>query len=219
MDLYLIRHAQSLNNLNPLEDRIAEPPLTELGHRQAQCLAVWLRHIPVTRILVSPFLRSLQTAEHLRKTTGLFPQVWVDLHEQGGCVSGIDLDSFRGQPGMTRAEIESAFPGYLLPAEIDGRGWWQSMPYETQERAQERAGRVARRLRQEFAHTEEVVACVSHGEFLLCLIAAFLEFPIQPKRWIAHPFNTALARLSLQPNAIQLYSYNATGHLPAELIT
>ena len=31
MELYLIRHAQSQNNVKPEEHRVEDPPLTELG--------------------------------------------------------------------------------------------------------------------------------------------------------------------------------------------
>ena len=42
MELYLIRHAQSLNNALPAEDRVEDAPLTDIGHQQCSHLAKWI---------------------------------------------------------------------------------------------------------------------------------------------------------------------------------
>lgn len=219
MHLYLIRHAQSLNNLNPLEQRIAEPPLTELGRRQARRLADWIQPVGLTRLLTSPFLRALETTEYIRQATGLRPEIWIDVHEQGGCVCGTDIESFCGQPGMTRSETEKAFPGYLLPPEFNSSGWWQCKPYETHDLAQTRALRVAKRFRDEFARTEERVGCVSHGQFFQYLVAALLGFNVDPKHWLCPMVNAAVTLLILEPESDRLFSFNNTGYLPPDMIS
>ena len=85
MQLFLIRHAQSQNNALPEEQRVEDPGLTELGHRQAELLADWVPALNLTRLITSPFRRTLLTTEPIRRATSLIPEVRVDLHEQGGC--------------------------------------------------------------------------------------------------------------------------------------
>ena len=102
MDLYLIRHAQSLNNAQPPELRVEDPALTDLGHEQSRRLAEHVTSLRLTKLITSPFRRALQTAEHIRLATGLIPEVRIDLHETGGCVSGIAPPLMVGRPGMTR---------------------------------------------------------------------------------------------------------------------
>ena len=65
--MFLLRHGQSLFNLHFTETRrdpgIEDPELTELGHRQAEAAAESLAHERITRVIISPYLRALQTAE------------------------------------------------------------------------------------------------------------------------------------------------------------
>ena len=67
MDLILWRHAEAREGDEGLPD--LERPLTPKGERQAQRMAQWLnRHLPEsTRVLVSPALRTRQTAEALQR--------------------------------------------------------------------------------------------------------------------------------------------------------
>jgi probable phosphoglycerate mutase len=55
---YLVRHGQKAGGVNP--------PLSELGVRQAQAAAEFLTSFPIQSIIVSPLLRTRQTAEYIR---------------------------------------------------------------------------------------------------------------------------------------------------------
>lgn len=65
MDLILWRHAEAFDGSPDLSRR-----LTPKGHRQADAVARWLReHLPrQTRILVSPAVRTRETAEALAES-------------------------------------------------------------------------------------------------------------------------------------------------------
>jgi len=192
MQLYIIRHAQSINNaLADPRDRDRDPTLTELGQRQAGILA---RHLAAgvelvppasttngrdrqgyyfTRLYCSPMWRALQTADSIGQALGLTPEVWADIHEQGG----IFLDHWDGRgptgyPGKTRQEIQAVFPHYVLPSDVTERGWW-NRDYEDWPACHERAIRVAGALRKWAACDErgdERVAIVSHGGFVDALL-------------------------------------------------
>src|SRR5579864_8146520 len=65
--MFLLRHGQSYFNLHFSETRvdpgIEDPELTSLGMEQAAAAAEQLAEVSLTRVIVSPYLRTLQTAE------------------------------------------------------------------------------------------------------------------------------------------------------------
>lgn len=73
MAIYLIRHAQSVGNIDGQTDSHASIELTELGHQQAEKLAEVLPQ--ANKIMISPYLRTLQTAQPLLNRDGLEAEV------------------------------------------------------------------------------------------------------------------------------------------------
>src|SRR5579863_3163145 len=65
--MFLLRHGQSYFNLyftaTRVDPGIEDPELTPLGHTQAAAAAKQLADTPLTRIIVSPYTRALQTAQ------------------------------------------------------------------------------------------------------------------------------------------------------------
>ncbi len=245
MKLFLIRHAQSANNFlaetvamgEYMERRSPEPPLTEIGERQAQLVADHLVGIDYpeagqeqadgkqqgygfTKLYCSPMLRTLQTAQPISKALGVQPEVWIDIHEHGGIFHG---DPEKGPVaqhfGLTRQEMMSLFPGYQLPAEITEKGWWPG-GYEEMEGCYQRAQRVADQIRTwaPIMPTERV-ALVAHGTFIDALIKALLGQDFAVQLYYSH-YNTAITRLDFTPRGFMLLRYlNRTEHLPPNLIT
>ena len=132
MELFIIRHGQSANNALPnIRDREVDPPLTELGERQAEIVAGYLvngetHDIPasstnnsrfqmrkgfgINALFSSAMYRSLQTVQPIAKSLGLAPQIWVDLHEEGGMYRDHGgAEGVVGYPGRTRSEILAEF--------------------------------------------------------------------------------------------------------------
>lgn len=245
MKLFLIRHAQSTNNYlaeqakmeDYLAEREPEPPLTELGQRQAQRVAEHLandshpesahdkgidgqRGYGFTRLYCSPMLRTLQTTLPISQALGLQPQIWVDIHEHGGIFHG---DPQKGPVaecfGLTRQEIVELFPDYQLPEEITEKGWWTG-GYEEMDVCNQRAQGVADKLRT-WASTlpDERIALVAHGTFLDSLIKAILQQDFAVQHYYSH-YNTAITRLDFTPRGFVLLRYlNRTEHLTPDLIT
>jgi 2,3-bisphosphoglycerate-dependent phosphoglycerate mutase/probable phosphoglycerate mutase len=115
MEIYLIRHGQSVNNAlgDDLTRRVMDAPLTELGQQQAAHVAQHLAaadypeaafyhngrprdHYGLTHLYCSAMQRALQTALPIGQALGLMPEVWVDIHEHGG----IYLDDEHGAPSV-----------------------------------------------------------------------------------------------------------------------
>ena len=238
MELYLIRHGQSVNNANgeDLSKRHRDAPLTEIGHEQAQRVAQHLAgndypemafsrypqqgyrvNYGLTRLYCSAMHRALQTAQPIAAALGLQPEVWVDIHEQGGIYLD-ETNGRRGYPGLTRSEISTQFGGYVLPEDVTDNGWW-NRDYETPSVFEARALRVAARLR-EWAqtHAQERVGMVSHGEFIDALIKALLN-QLPGYGVYYHHYNTAITRIDFRDGDTVLLYVNRVAHLPTTLIT
>lgn len=218
MEVFLIRHAQSTNQV--LKDRdsiLFDPHLTELGERQAARLAehfaagkerIRLADSGLDRLVSSPMWRALQTTRPLAEALDLSPEVWVDVHEQ---IATTDVHR-----GSTREEILEAFPDYRLPDEIDERGWW-NRGSETQSRCMERAIRVAGDLKQRAA-AEESLGIVSHARFIDFLFKALLDQLPSHHYWYHHS-NTAVSRLGLTEDRLWIRYLNRVTHLPSDLLS
>jgi broad specificity phosphatase PhoE len=243
MKVFLIRHAQSTNNFlgetarydDYMAQRDPEPPLTELGHRQAAQLAEHLvandhperkqegqgQGYSLTKLFCSPMLRTLQTVLPISQATSLMPQIWVALHEQGGIFRGNPRngDEITGFPGLTRRELAEQFPGYVLPHEMGDDGWWFD-GYEDSAGCQRRAVQVAATLR-EWAPDmpDERIGLVSHGTFAENLVGALLGIPTDHRSYFNH-YNTAITRIDFLPDGYLFVRYlNRIQHLPPELIS
>lgn len=213
MHLFLIRHAQSQNNAAPEELRVEDPALTPRGQEQARRLAEWIPRLNLTRVITSPFRRSLETAEAIRHATGLAPEVRTALHEVGGCYRGHAGATITGRPGMTRLVIEREFPGFHVSPEIDGQGWWGRRPRETDAEATLRAELLWKQTLEEFGRTDERIALVMHADFKILLLRQFHTPPL------ATPGNTSVSTVAVAPSSVELRDYNSLRHLPEELVT
>ncbi len=233
MELYIIRHGQSTNNaLRSAVGRVHDAPLTEIGVRQAEALAAHLAGGPYPESLwesragydfdhlyCSAMQRALQTAAPVSKALGLKPEVWVEVHEQGGIYLDSDDGQYVGYPGMTRAEIMERFPDYVLPETVTESGWWSDKTYENIGTASGRAIAVAEILIARSKQGDERIALISHGFFVSLLIKALLN-QLPSATTYYHHYNTGISRIDIQPDAPLILRYlNRTHHLTPELLT
>ncbi|MGH9026641.1 MAG: histidine phosphatase family protein, partial [Acidimicrobiia bacterium] len=99
--LLLVRHGQSTWNADGRWQGQADPPLSPLGETQASVAAGSLPALDA--IFTSDLIRAVRTAEILGAGAGLTPQLEPRLRERHA-----------GEwTGLTRAEIEERWPGYL----------------------------------------------------------------------------------------------------------
>lgn len=69
MFLYIIRHAQSLGNLQ--QHRTPDDGLSPLGYQHADLIPAAFAGVPVSVIYCSPFRRTIETATPLARAQGL----------------------------------------------------------------------------------------------------------------------------------------------------
>ena len=240
MDLFIIRHGQSANNSLPdIRDREVDPPLTDLGERQAELLAEHLASrethdritadtgntryqmregYGITALFTSPMYRSLQTVQPIAKSLGLAPKIWVDIHEEGGMYLNHGGDEgLVGYPGRTRSEILSEFPNYHLPPSFNDAGWWNK-GHEDPPSLLVRATKVAEELH-EMAPNEDRVAIITHGGFMNALLKALFGQISQEQMYYRH-HNTAISRISMDAGeGAEVRYLNRIDHLNADLVS
>lgn len=141
--ILLIRHGESTWNADGRWQGRADPPLSELGRRQAEVAATTVATMGIVRLWASPLQRAHQTAAIVATTIGVPLHVDVRLQER-------DAGAWQGK---TRTEIESGWPGFLAAGRRpDG--------FEPDDRLHDRALAV---LHEIAATAPEPVVVVSHG--------------------------------------------------------
>lgn len=249
MELYIIRHGQSINNALPEDQpRIQDAPLTELGLKQAAHLAAYFadgknrdpRYSPstgyaeredertfgITNLYCSPMHRALQTTRPMAAALGLKPEIWIDIHEHGG-IYQTTPDGIIGYPGRTRSQVVADFPDYVVPEAITEQGWWDvalgSEPYHT---AAGRAIKVAAELRRRASEAPiqpdgrpTRIALISHGTFIDALIKALLN-QLPSRDFFYLHYNTGITRVDFVEKGRMLLRYiNRIPHLTPDMIS
>lgn len=101
--ILLVRHGESTWNADGRWQGRADPPLSELGVRQAEVAVGALAEAGVTQVFASPLRRALQTATIVAGALGLVVAEDPRLMER-------DAGEWTGR---TRTEIEDGWPGFL----------------------------------------------------------------------------------------------------------
>lgn len=216
MRIYYIRHAESHNNHmyfvhQSSQDRLVDPPLSAVGEQQAAELTAFLAEnkaeFAFDRIFVSPFLRTLQTAQSFAHLyPGIPKTVWMWIHEGGGCFEIESEEPFvtLGDPGMTRSEIKAQFPGFEVSEEITDEGWYFLPEMEAHSHRSYRAFHVVDHLIREYGDSQEKIALVSHGGFHNHFTNAILQRTRQPNLWLEIE-NTAISCFRFKPDPVSEY--------------
>ncbi len=117
--MFLLRHGQSFFNLHfnrtRVDPGIEDPELTPLGQEQAAAAAMKLAGVALTRVIVSPYTRALQTAQPILAMHRVPVEIMHEVREQA---------AFRCDIGSPPALLAERFPhhqfGHLPPV------WWHA---------------------------------------------------------------------------------------------
>ena len=156
--VYLARHGETVWNAEGRYQGRLDSPLTDTGRAQARATAQTMRGRGVERLLCSPLGRARATACVVERALSLAAEIDDDLAES-------DIGRWEG---LTRAEVEEAFPGELARA----RGGPPALPA-----ARRRiAGRHARagRARWPAGWTRRTTLIVAHSAINRVLVAALI---------------------------------------------
>ena len=246
MELYFIRHGQSVNNANWSNAGYQESPdptLTEIGHQQAQILADFLKKnqtitnedewnvqnrygFGLTHIYTSLMERAAFTAAPIAQALDIPLVAWKEIHEEGGIYSREDKSNVLGLPGRPRSFFMQNFRTLTLPDDLDETGWW-NRPYEADDERQPRADQVLAELltrhRDQKGKPVHRVAFVSHGGFFMRLLCAMLKLPwrqasLGMRSWFILN-NCSISRFDIYGDELNIAYLNRADYLPDHLIT
>jgi 2,3-bisphosphoglycerate-dependent phosphoglycerate mutase len=233
MQLYLIRHCQSANNAlwlrtGSANGRSADPPLTDLGHRQAQHLARTIaggEGLQLTHLYCSLMRRSIETGQYIATEAGLPLVARDDLHERGGIyLQDPETGINNGLPGPNRTHFAETYPDLILPDSLGEEGWW-NRSYESREMALHRAQRMLDWLLKAHDGSEDSVGLVIHGGFIQSIFSALFQVPLLEANfskgrevWI-RANNGSITRIDFAEDVIRLHYVNQFEFFPNELVT
>ena len=241
MQLYFIRHGQSVNNAlwdttGASVGRSEDPDLTPLGHQQAQHVAQFMQSksadvalhardaqnvtgFRITHLYTSLMIRAVKTASYVSSALDMPLVAWPEIHEEGGIYQENEGELPRGLPGKNRAYFETHHPNLKLPDGLDEKGWWNRL-FETQEYFLPRAQGFLTELLRRHGGTQDRVAVVSHGAFFVNFMKVLLGMPEKPGThlWFAMN-NCAISRVDFEENFSAVNYINRAHFLPPELIT
>jgi broad specificity phosphatase PhoE len=182
--LLLARHGETDWNREHRWQGLADPPLNEVGLRQAEVLADALAGMPVSALYASPLARAFETARIVGKALRLEPVPDPALLE-------IDVGEWSG---LTSAEIEERFPEGWTRHLAGGDGWEHG---ETHAAMSERVCAEAERIAAE--HPGEQVLCVAHGGVIRALLARAEGVDLgEYRRSNSGPVNGSVARIAVE---------------------
>jgi glucosyl-3-phosphoglycerate phosphatase len=163
--MFLLRHGQSYFNLHFTETRvdpgIEDPELTPLGAEQAMAAALELADVALTRIIVSPFTRALQTAEPILAMRSVPVEIMHEVRERAAYVCDI---------GSPPDLLATRFPQHDF-AHLPARWWHEGIEPLEATAARADVFRILMAARDDSATT----LLVSHWAFILELTGVSLS--------------------------------------------
>ena len=154
--MILLRHGQSEFNVHfavtRVDPGIPDPCITDLGREQAQAAAQQLKAERITRLIASPYLRTLETAEIVAETLDLAIHVNPTVRER--CYFHCDI-------GSPRSDLQTRFPHVVFGA-LEER-WWPDL-----NETEEQLGRRVESFNEEMAAREDwrETLVVTHWGFI-----------------------------------------------------
>jgi len=227
MELLFVRHGQpSWSNVDGFSEN--DPELTELGQRQADLVAARIanRERPLTELVVSPALRSQETAASIAAKTGLQIETVDDLVE-------IQMPDWSG-------ELEETVQRLFIDArDRPPEAWWEGM--EGGESFRAFHDRVTRSITQVLGargvhpdpdrkhlwtaeDPDQRIAIVAHGGTNAVVIGHLLGVDPTPWEWERFIlYHASFARMRTIPLAGEyvwsLRTFNDREHLPEDART
>jgi 2,3-bisphosphoglycerate-dependent phosphoglycerate mutase len=201
--LTLVRHGQQQRQYGAVLDWAAamDPPLSELGERQARAVGAAMSTEPVDAVVCSHLRRAHDTAKHIAEAHGLVPSVYPGLRE---------VETFRYLPeGQTP---EEALPDVVwrgLQDRFLTERRWDLLPLS--ERSVEFRERVVSTIEGlRLTHQVKHLVVVCHGGVINAYLASLLGITAD---MFFMPAHTALSRVRHGEGRHALTSLNETHHL------
>ncbi len=241
MRLFFIRHGQSFNNalwarMGNEIDRVPDPEITDIGHRQLQETAKFLDFCLTSDISMgtdpscgaetgnvilfcSLMTRAIQSASIIAERLQLPVYAHLDIHESGGIYhEDFDLGKRFGDKGLSKAEVNSRYPHVLLPAGMNPDGWW-NRPFEERENRRDRVARVLEWLKDTYGSTTDTIIMVSHAGFYNYFMRQVLGLNHEIYSVWFEFFNGAVTLFNFDNGNVNIFYSNRFDFMPMDIVT
>lgn len=197
--IFLVRHGQTVWNIEQRYQGHTDTPLTEVGRNQAACVAERLAVEPITAVYASDLGRAVETAGYIAVKHGLEVCSVPQLREF----------CFGDWEGETFVEISQRWPQlstefYRAPAATTIPGG------ETFSGLKERATTALEQI--VAAHPEQSIVIVSHGGTIRTLLCGLLGVDLN-RVWHIRQDNTAVNIVEYVQGTAMIALVNDTHHL------
>ena len=203
--LYLIRHCQSMGNIQRRFQGRFDAEVSPDGVKQLALLGLRFRNEPIDAIYTSPLKRARATAEAIAQ---YHPE--LEIKEEPGL---IELDC-GDMENLLLTEVAERFPQVA-------RDWDQSPDLcqfpggESMAQVYERANRALDRIIQD--HAGERVVVTTHGGVLRNLFARVAYGELKGIRRSEVFGNTGVSTLAAEDGALRWEKVNVLSHLPEDM--
>jgi 2,3-bisphosphoglycerate-dependent phosphoglycerate mutase len=194
--LFLIRHGESLYNIEGRIQGQSDVELSPLGLRQADAIAEFLAGASIDAVYSSPLRRAMQTAQPVAAPLGLSVQADDRLKE-------LNAGVFQG---LLWNEIEARFPNEFAL----WRGEQPDVAIPQGESRRDLMIRGAAALRSIRETPFRRVAVIAHGGILAAALKALLQIPAEVNPF--NLYNASISRLAWDKSP-KLLTLNELDHL------
>lgn len=174
MEILVVRHGQSLADLEDRHEGRADFELTELGCRQASAAAKWIKeNYEVDLILASPLKRAAKTAEFI--SDEIVKDIIFDdelMEWNNGLLAGLlrseAIEKFPMPEGGRKPHDEFAETESYINFRARAEMFWSKFIH-----------------RYENDETVKRICIVSHGGMINMLFRSFMDLPVNSNSWIS----------------------------------
>jgi probable phosphoglycerate mutase len=198
-EVLLLRHGETLWNIEGRIQGHGDSPLSAEGEAQAEALAKRLATERPEALYTSDLGRARQTMEPIARATGLMPRVDPALRER--CYGAFE--------GRTWPEIERDFPQQYA-AHLGGDPTLKAEGGESLQEFHDRAVGALTRIAAESADGKVVI--VAHGGVLGMLYRHVMGIPLRSPRTYTMP-NASINRFTYRAGAWRLVEWGDLSHI------
>ncbi len=196
MYLYCVRHGESVFNAEGRIQGQQDPPLSDLGRRQAQAVAARLEKLPIKAVFSSPLDRARSTAEPIAEALGVEIETDDRLKEiHVGVFQGMLWADVQNKHPEFAEKWRSQDPDYVIP---EG---------ESRRQLMQRGAAALHQVQQ--AGYEHVVG-VAHGALLAAAFKTLFEIPARLNPFTLH--NASITKIKWD-GQFRLKVFNHIQHL------
>ncbi len=198
--LYLIRHGETKSNSNGVFQGQTDSPLSQLGQKQAQLLALRLlkEQIKIDRLITSTLGRAIETAEYIAEALDCRIETDLGLQE-------INLGNWEG---MKWEQIRDNFP---IQSEDYHQKWWHFREHggESWWEALNRFNSTVMKLIEN--SPQQTLMLVAHGGVIRLFITKLLgSNSPRPPLEIS---NTGITEIDIQETQLRILRINDHSHI------